>query len=100
MHCYFELAGLFCKKDKDCGSEDLHCAVQPDISEVSKVCIYKLSEGQTCGRSHIFSFFPLGGLTADLPCREGFKCQALRSVLVSVRTNSACFKLLNEDFNI
>ena len=71
-------AGLFCKKDKDCGSKNLHCALQPDISEVSKVCIYKLSEGQTCGRSHIFSFFPLGRMTADLPCKEGFTCQELR----------------------
>ena len=78
---YSEFPGLFCKEDKDCESEDLHCALQNDISEVSKVCIYKLSEGQTCGRSNVFGFFPLGGLAHDLPCKKGFTCQQLRLVL-------------------
>lgn len=66
-------SGVFCKKDSDCESQELHCATQEDVSSISDICVPKLGDGQTCGRRTImFHFWPR--VSRDYPCMKGFAC--------------------------
>lgn len=72
------LLGTFCDKENDChnSKEELGCFTQNDISRYSKVCVPKLGEGSTCGRSAgIFDMFDSDD--DDQRCQGNLVCRAV-----------------------